>query len=386
VQNKPIAHKYTLFLAIGIVLIIAVMIVTKPEPKLEQRELPPLQVSVTQAKARDIQPRRQVGGLLQPAQQARLQFRVDGRVAAQLVEPGQTVTKGDEILRLEDDDLRDSKQEAEARLTQEKAAVARDTKLLELAKRNVELQQTEVERQQQLETKSLASRTSQESAQQRLIQLQTELEQLKYAVASGNARIEIQQAATNRAIRNWQRSRLTAPFSGIVNQVMVKAGDDIAAKDVVIELIDTTQLEFYTEVEEATAAQLQLGQEIELTVDGNNYGATIIALQRHPDPKTYTYELRARMANPGLLPGGPAEANLLMPILKDAVIVPVSAVVHDDGQSYLFVVQNNILKKQPVVLGVRQDDLQVIKQGLTAGETIISAGGAGLSDGLKVAY
>lgn len=385
-DKKPIALKYTLLLAIGIALIIGLLIATKPEPDQQRRELPPMQVSVTQARLADIQPQVVVGGLLQPAQQARLQFQVEGRVEQRLVEPGQRVNKGDELLRLEAGDYLDSKNEAAARLQQEQAAVERDKRLLALAERNVELQQQEVARQKRLGTDSLSSRAALDAAQQRLIQLEGEREQLLYAVNSSDARLAIQQANVQRATRNWQRTRLSAPFAGVVNQVRVKAGDNIAAKDLVVELIDLNTLEFYAEIEAANAGQLQLGQTIELMINGQAHEAQIIALQQSPDPETYSYALRAGLTNPGVLPGTAAEARLRLPIQEQVVVVPVAAIVHDDGQSHVFVINDHSLHKRPVSLGLRQGDQQVILSGLAADERLVASGGAGLSDGLKVSY
>ncbi len=385
-QKKPIALKYTLFLAVGIVLFIALLIFTQPEAEQQNRTRPPMQVSVTQATTADIQPQIRVTGILKAVQQAQLQFQISGRIEKTWVEPGQMVKQGDELLRLEDADFRDLKIEAEARYQQEQAAVERDKQLLALAEANIELQQAEVARQQRLGSDALSSRASLDSARQRLIQLQAEREQLRFSTNTASARLAIQNAAAQRAQRNWQRTRLTAPFDGTVNQVMVKKGDDVAARDQVIELINSEQLDFYTEIDLASAQQLAIGQTIQIEVNKQNYPAKIIALQSAANTETYTYALRARFDNPGLLAGNTAEAYLMMRPLTQVIVVPVSAVVHDDGQSYLFVVIDNRLHKRPVTLGIRQDNQQVILEGLAMGEQLVSRGGAGLSDKLEVTY
>ncbi len=371
---------------VGIVLVVVLLIQTRPEPELQQLELPPLQVSVVEAALSDVQPSVLVGGFLQPVQQARLQFQVSGRLQQRLVEPGQPVKQDAKLLRLEEDDYKDLMVEAKARLQLEQAVIKRDRSLLQLSERNTALQQDEVNRQEKLGTDSLTSKAARDSARQRLIQLQAEEAQLRHSVDSAKARLTSLEAAARRAERNWQRTTLRAPFAGMVNKVMPKLGDDVAAKDVVVELLDLRQMEFYAETDRTIVRQLVLGQTIQLTVEGRVHDAVIVALQQHPDQDTYTYALRARFENPGLMSGAAVEARLLLPALERVVVVPVSALVHDDGQIYLFVVDDKLLQRRVVELGPRQDDKQVILSGVDAGEQVVSRGGASLSDGMPVQY
>jgi len=371
---------------VGIVSIVALLILTRPEPALQQIDLPPLQVAVVTVKLGDMQPTQWVAGYLRPAQQARLQFQVAGRLQQRLVEPGQQVGQGAELLRLDGDDYMDLMAEAKAQLQQELAAVERDKKLLQLAEGNRGLQADEVARQERLGSDSLGSRSALDAARQRLIQLQSDEARLRFSVTSAAARLGAMQASTRRAERNWQRATLTAPFAGTVNQIIPQLGDDVAAKDVVLELLDLNQLEFYAELERATVTQLQRGQMIDVHIDGQIYAAEIFALQQHPDPDTYTYALRARFENPGLLSGAAAKAGLLLPKLEQVRLVPVSAVVHDDGQTYVFVVKEGLLQRRSVELGPRQGDLLVLLAGVEPGDLLVSSGGASLSDGLRVQH
>jgi len=386
VQKKSIAHKYTLLLVAGIGLVVFILVSTKPEPQLQARVLPPLKVDVAQVVREDIQPQVRVGGILQPARRAGLQFQLAGRVQARLVEPGQQVRQGDVLLRMDAGDFKDSMIEAQARLAQEKAAIERDRTLLQLAQRNRVLQEDEVKRQQRLGADSLSSRAALDGARQRLMQLQGDEERLRFSVQTAQARLAIAQAVASRAERNWRRTQLTAPFAGTVNQVIPQPGDDVSARDVVVELLQLTELDVYAEIERNIAARLHRGQVIEVQVDGRTYTATVVALQQAPDPATYTYALRARFDNPGLLPGMAVEALLSMPALSQVTVIPVSAVVHDDGETYLYVIESNTLVRRHITLGPRQGDAQVVLEGLEGDEQIVSRGGGSLSEGQHVAY
>ena len=388
VQTKIITHKYTFFLAVGIGLLVVLLVWTRPELQTELVESVPLHVSVTQVKMKDLQPDLWLGGTLRPAQRAELQFQVAGRILERLVEPGHQVEQGQPLLRLEEQDYQDRLTEARARWQQEKAAVKRDRKLLELAEKNRELQQAEVKRQQSLGHKSLASRAGLDASRQRLLQLEADEERLRHSVATAESRIAILQAALNRVERDWQRTTLKAPFAGTVNRVITEVGDDVTAKQVVLELMRVDQLDFYAEVSGETASQLSLGQVIEIKVAGQRqlFAAELIAIQKDPDPKTYTHAIRARFANPDVLPGTAVESRVLLKKVVSATVVPVAAVVHEEGKAYVFVVKDQVLQRRLIQLGPRQDDIQVVMGELQVDELIVSRNVAVLKDGLPVQY
>ncbi|MFC1748318.1 efflux RND transporter periplasmic adaptor subunit [Pseudomonadota bacterium] len=387
-QKKIIAHKYTLLLAIGISLVTIILVNTKPEPVFEPVELPPLKVDITQVVRKDIHPEVLVGGILRPVRRAELQFQVAGRVLTRHVEPGQKVKQGEALLTLEEGDFKDAMIEARARLDQEQFAVERDQTLLKLAERNRALQEDEVKRQQRLGSDSLSSRASLDAARQRLLQLQGEEQHQRFSVDSAESRIAIMAATARRAERNWQRTQLEAPFAGTVNKVMPEAGDDVAARDSVVELLQLAELDFYAEVERAVAASLKVGQSIDVFIDDKVLTATMVALQQDPDPLTYTYSLRARFENPGVLSGMAVDGLLKLPPLSEVVVIPVSAVVRDDGDTFLYVLdpQSKTVMRRDVKLGLRQGDELVVLSGLDGAEQIVRRGGSSLDHGQRVTF
>lgn len=387
-HKKSIARKYTLLLALGIGLLVAILVLTTPEPAFEPLERAPLRVDGMQVVLKDVYPEVRVGGILQPARRAGLQFQIAGRVVQRYVEPGLKVARGERLLALDEGDFKDAMDEAAARLAQERLAIERDKKLLKLAEQNRALQEDEVKRQKRLGSDSLSSRASLDAARQRLMQLQGEEERLRFSVEAAKSRLSILEAASSRAKRNWQRTLLRAPFAGTVNKVIPQTGDDVAARDVVVELLQVSELDFYAEVERDVAAQIAMGQAIDVYVGDKGLSATIVAQQQAPDSVTYTYAMRARFENPGMLPGMAVDAVIKLPPLLQVVVVPVSAVVRDEGDSYVFVInpQAKTVQRRKVLLGRRQGDEQVVIKGLDAGEQIVSRGGGSLSDGQQVIF
>lgn len=385
-SQKPLARKYSAFLVLGFTGVVALLWLTRPEPQLDLAAERRMQVDVVEVVSESFQPQRQLSGTLQPVQRAQLRFEVDGVLAQQFVEPGQAVTVGEMLLKLHDADYADSAREANARLQQERLAITRDRTLLKLAQENVALQQQEVARQDKLGNASLASGSSRDAAHRQLLQLQAEAARLQHSIDSADARLAIQHAAANRAQRNLERTQLRAPFAGVVNSIGVEVGDFVAARDVALEVVDVSQLEFYGELDGEAAAQLSLGQAVALQSGEGKYQATIIALQPVAKANTATHALHARLDNPGLLAGSLATITLPLTLIASAHMVPAEAVVRADGETFVFVVSDKILQRRNVVLGPREGGQQVVLEGVQAGEIIIARDGAALMDGQVVEY
>ncbi len=104
-------------------------------------------------------------------------------------------------------------------------------------------------------------------------------------------------------------------------------------------------------------------------------------------PGTGTVKLRGITPNPdrALWPSQFVKVRLILDVLKDARLVPSSAVQVGQNGPYLFVVKPDAtLDLRQVKPGQIQGDLTVINEGVNTGETVIVSGQLQLSPGMKV--
>jgi len=214
-----------LILLLVVVSIAFLLILNKPIKQLPLQRIPPLRVAVSTAQTTDVRPRVSVTGYLRPARKASLHFELAGQLQLRYVEAGKRVAKGELLLQLEDGDYVDAVAEARVRLQQERIAIDRDRRLLSYLQDNRKLQQQEVARLQRLGKKSLASQSKYGETRQRLLQLQADEEKLQYSIKTAAERRQLRQVALRRAQRQLKRTRLLAPFDGVINAVAVQVGD-----------------------------------------------------------------------------------------------------------------------------------------------------------------
>ncbi|MEJ2619894.1 MAG: efflux RND transporter periplasmic adaptor subunit [Candidatus Thiodiazotropha sp.] len=381
-----VTRRFLLSLAILIVtiLIVVLLIATRPEANMEIQEPVVTRVEVTRVVQRDILPKVSYTGLLRPRKTASLRFEVSGELNQRYVEPGQLVEAESLLLQLEEADYRDALTEATSQLSETQATLQRDRKLLDLASENRRLAEREYARLEKLGKGSLASVSTLESSRQQLINLQAEEARLAFSLESNKARLEQQQAARNRAQRNLDRTRLLAPFNGRVNRVLVETGDYVSANTLVLELIDTSNLELQVAVNGDVVEALELGQQLAVDIAEQQVSGKLIALQYDPDTQTHTHPLRIQVQADGLIPGQLGQVRLPLRARRAALVVPAAAMLREEGKFYVFLVEDNKLVRQPITPGIRDGDLQVVLHGLQPNQLLVARDVDVLSEGNEV--
>ena len=378
---KSSTRIYVLLALAGAVLL---LLLTAPdkEPMLQQVAVPA--VRVAPVGLHELVPTEIVSGRLAPARRAEIHFELSGQVHSRPVEPGQVVQSDELLLSLDPGDYEDALEEAEARMAQESRDIQRDRELLMLSRRNHDLQKNDVDRLKKLGADSLVSQSRLDEARIKLLQLESELAQLKSRVDSAGTRLSLKQAARKRAARNLARTQLLAPFAGSVNAVNVQVGDYVTPNLSVAQLIDVSSLDLYVEVRGAVAQSLQPGQAVDVVVDAVTLPGKVIALQIDPDPVTFTHALRVRVAGIGVRPGQVAQAHLPLQGLNGVTAVPNTAVLYDEGRTYIFRLDDDRLVLVEVSLGERVGELQAIRQGVDASDRIVTRDVSALSRGQQV--
>ena len=116
---------------------------------------------------------------------------------------------------------------------------------------------------------------------------------------------------------------------------------------------------------------------------GQHYQGEIIALATDPDPDTHTHALRVRVKGTSLYPGQLMQVELPGAFLPRAAVVPVTAILQDEGKSFVFRLEDNTLTRMQVETGPRIDGNQVIN-GIAPGSRIVLRDVAALANGQEV--
>lgn len=371
-------------IAIITVIIVWLLLWTKPQPEAKLEQLVPLKVGLIKAEKRLVQPYESVTGRLQPTKTVQLRFEVPGKVISRKVEPGSIANKGDILITLDDSDYQDQLKQSAAELDIERKGVSRDKNLLSYAENNLRLQQQEENRLQKLVERNLIAQSQLDITRQRVFELQSEVARLDYSVATNNARVTMKQAQRDVAKRNLVRASLRAPFKGIVNEVYIDEGDYVNANEVAVKLVDVSQFDVHLDVRGEVVAGLSLGQSIAVKVQQAQLEGEVIALQLDPDVDTNTHLVRVRVPNENVQSGMLATVSMPLSVQAESTLIPVSAVLNQFGNSYVFAFKDNMIEKISVKLGRRINDEVIVLSGLADGEKIVARDVNSLTDQQRV--
>jgi len=239
----------------------------------------------------------------------------------------------------------------------------------------------------------LAAVTSELTLNRSRMKRAEELHEKKFisAQALDDAREAMNQSAARQAEvkARLEKSAVIAPFEGIagLRQVSpgayVKAGQDVAR----LEGIGTLKLDF--RLPELYLGRIKTRQEVLVRVDafaGETFHGEIYAIEPSVDEQTRTVLLRARLPNPGvrLKPGMFARVVLVLETRENAVIVPEQALVPQGKDRFVYRLADGKAQMVKVEIGLRRPGEVEVRQGLTAGDTIIVDGQLRLRDGVPV--
>jgi len=218
---------------------------------------------------------------------------------------------------------------------------------------------------------------------QRNVASKDELDAAKAAYE--NARIDVRDR--ERDVRN---TRVIAPFAGTVTERFASQGSFIANGQPILSVTDFDTLVARVYVPEKELDRIKVGQPARVVgkaAKGRVGTGTIRRIAPIVDPTTGTVKLTVGLppelagGETGFLPGMYAEVTLTTERREDALLVPKQAVVHDEEDTFVFVVEGDRARRTRVKPGSSDAVKTEILEGLDVGTEIVIAGQSGLKEG-----
>jgi len=174
-----------------------------------------------------------------------------------------------------------------------------------------------------------------------------------------------------------------APEAGEIIQIQAGEGENIDPEEPFMLIADTDEWKAEGSVSESVLNLLNIDDEVEVTVSGEEKTATITNIDQIPDdtglyPVTATFEA----GDASFISGAVAKVTVNETVESDAFIVPTEAVTESEGESFVFVVTDEETIEQREISVVSMQSQQTAIEGdIEAGEEIVITGQSGLEDG-----
>jgi membrane fusion protein (multidrug efflux system) len=314
---------------------------------------------------------------LEAVGEAQVVAKASGIILKLTVEEGMRVEKGQLLAQLDDDAVRNKLAQASATLKKAEAAFDKSEKGI---------------------AKSLIPRSDYDRDK---FDLETQ-----HAVVEG-AKIEL------------AYTRIVAPISGVIAKRSVKVGNLVTVNQMLFQIVDMDPLQAVLNVPERDLDTLKSGQPVHLRVDAlpeRNFEGSVARIAPVVDAASGTFRATCefRDSTKTLKPGMFGRIDVVYDQRHDALVVPRSALVEEDGESAVFVIEPAppkkpaadapkgkpgeavaaenakpptpvfIAKRRVVKTGYAESDHVEVREGLADGDRVITIGRNAVRDGTEV--
>ena len=192
------------------------------------------------------------------------------------------------------------------------------------------------------------------------------------------ARIKALEAQVRLAQKAIDDTVLRAPIAGTVSQRLAQPGEKLPVDARLIELVDLAELEVEAAVPASDIPRIRPGQQVSFRVEGFDdkaFTGRVGRINPATQPGTRSILVYVQIPNAGgvLRAGMFARGSVTVSRIEGALVVPLSAVRVEGGQTVVYSVAGASLQRQPVKLGLQNDDEGVVQilDGLDAQAQIV---------------
>jgi membrane fusion protein (multidrug efflux system) len=210
---------------------------------------------------------------------------------------------------------------------------------------------------------------------------EAQLEQIEATLKANEARVVAARSRLGDTV-------IRAPFAGRVGLRRVSVGSLVNPGTVITTLDDTRTIKLDFTIPETFLAEVSPGLAItahSVAYPDRSFTGEVASIDSRVDPSTRSVTVRALVPNPErILKPGMFLTVRLVRGERDALVIPEEAVVPEQGDVFVFVIEDGVAEKRLVKTGQRRVGSVQVTDGLAAGEVVVIEGTQKLRNGAEV--
>ena len=216
-------------------------------------------------------------GTVQPVTEVKIAPEVSGEIIDLLVEEGDSVRRGQLLVKIRPDTWESQLQRAQASLSQQRANLAQAEASLNAAKAGFIRAEQEFKRQETLWNQKVISEADWQLANQNYTIAKTDVTAAEKGVEAARYIIQSTEASLREAQENFRKTAVVSPMDGVVSKLIVKKGERVVgtatmAGTEMLRIADLNVMEVRVDVNENDIVRVALGDTAIIDVD--SYAAT----------------------------------------------------------------------------------------------------------------
>ncbi|HYB94161.1 MAG TPA: efflux RND transporter periplasmic adaptor subunit [Vicinamibacterales bacterium] len=328
----------------------------------------PMTVELGTAKRGDVAAHLTVVGNLIGLQTVDVAPRLGGRLLSVSVQLGDPVRRGQVIAKVEDREIAEQVNQAEASMQVSKATIRQREADLKVAELNFERSKNLFERQ-------LLAKQALDDAESRYMAALAQLDLSKAQQSQNEARLQELKFNLNNTI-------ITSPVDGFIGRRNVDPGAMVNTNTAIVSVVDISRLKLIVNVVEKDLRNVTAGDVGVVEVDaypGERFNGRIARVAPVLDPATRTASIEIEIPNTDkrLKPGMYARISLTVEERKDTLVAPKSAIIDFENKRGVWMPsEDRRAQFVPVTLGIEGPEQIEIVAGLKEGDRFVTTGAA----------
>ncbi len=200
-------------------------------------------------------------------------------------------------------------------------------------------------------------------------------------IETKNKKLSIQQKENKllEAQQNLNDHFIKAPFDGLITNLDAKKGDDISSSTVLASLISKQQIAEIT-LNEIEAAKIKIGQQVDLNFDALD-GLLVRGEVMEVDSLgtvtqgvvSYNVRISFKSDDERIKPGMSINASIIIDSKENVLLIPASVLKSQGDFNFIEILVDNKPQRKKVVVGLNNDIMVEIIEGLNENDLVISS-------------
>lgn len=231
-----------------------------------------MEVDFSKAKRVTIIEKVSASGTVQPVTEVKIAPEVSGEIIALMIEEGDSVVKGQTLVKIRPDTWQSQLDRAEAGLSQQRANLEQSRASLSRSKATFIRAEAEYNRQEKLYNEKVISDSDWQLAKQNYEVAKNDVTSAEQQVEAARYVINSTQASLKEAQENFRKTSVEAPMKGVVSKLIVKNGERVVGTATMtgtemLRIADLTKMEVRVNVNENDIVRVHLGDTAIIDVD-----------------------------------------------------------------------------------------------------------------------
>ena len=209
--------------------------------------------------------------------------------------------------------------------------------------------------------------------------------------SSREAQRELTRLTNEKTIRDIEsvEGGIKADFAGVVTEAAASEGANAAAGTRLFTVASTEDVKVTMQISKSDMAKIAIGQAVDITVNGKSYEGEVswisgTATRNSSNVPVVAAEVKVSNPDDGIILGVEASMKIHARRSDDVIVMPYEYVNTDTHGDYVYTVEDGILTRRDVLLGITTGTEAEISEGISEGEEIVAGDTSEYTEGMSV--